>query len=240
MSTNGLRAVLFDAGNTLVYVDPRRMCELFAAEGVDVDETTFLDAEMEARRTLHDGIARGASGTEPELWRRYFSTLFTVSGVGEDAFERVSERVREEHRRSHLWTHAVEGTRGVLGALLDDGYRLAVISNADGRVEDVLVRTELRDRFEFVIDSEVVGVEKPDPAIFLEACRRLELPPEACLYVGDLYPVDYVGATSAGLRGVLIDPLGLYEGRAPCVASLAELPAFLAGETVFSRPRLFR
>lgn len=233
MSTGGLCAVLFDAGNTLVYIDPRRMCELFAAEGVELDEAGFRRAELEARRTLHDDIARGAKGTEPELWGRYFSTLFTASGVGEDTFERVSARVRDEHRRNHLWTHTIEGTRGVLGSLLDQGYRLAVISNADGRVEDLLVRTELRDCFEFVIDSEVVGMEKPDPAIFLEACGRLDLPPRDCLYVGDLYPVDYVGATSAGLHGVLIDPLGLYDGRAPRVASLAELPAFLAGAPAF-------
>jgi putative hydrolase of the HAD superfamily len=230
---NGLHAVLFDAGNTLIYIDPRRMLEVFAAEGVAVDEPTFVRAELEARRALHDGIARGAAGTEPELWGRYFATLFTASGVPDDALAAVTERVRDEHHRSHLWTHAAQDTRGVLGSLLAEGYRLAVISNADGRVEDLLVRTGLRDRFEFVIDSALVGMEKPDPAIFREACARLELPPDACIYVGDLYPVDYEGATSAGLRGVLIDPLGLYEGKAPRVASLAELPGFLAGAPPF-------
>ena len=78
-----------------------------------------------------------------------------------------------------------------------------------------------------MIDSEVVGMEKPDRAIFLEACRRLGLPPEACLYVGDLYPVDYLGARSAGLSGILLDPLDLYGERAECVATLAELPALV-------------
>lgn len=228
-----LRAILFDAGNTLVYVDPVRMRELLREQGVAIDEAAFGRAELEARRTLHDGIARGATGTEPELWGRYFSTLFTAAGVPDTALDAVSERVREEHRRSHLWSHTATDTRAVLDALRGKGYRLAVISNADGRVEDLLVRTGLRDRFEFVLDSALVGMEKPDPEIFLEACGRLELPPEACLYVGDLYPVDYVGATSAGLRGVLVDPLGLYDGRAPHVASLVELPDFLVGLRTF-------
>jgi len=228
-----VRAVLFDAGNTLVYVDPRRITRILRDEGVAAEEAEVRRAELEARRTLHEGIARGASGTEPELWGRYFTTLFAAGGVPADALGVVSERLRQEHRRSHLWTYAADGTREVLTSLLDGGFRLAVISNADGRVEGILEQVGFRDCFEFVIDSQLVGMEKPDPAIFLEACARLELPPEACLYVGDLYPVDYLGATSAGLRGVLIDPLDLYGGKAPRVASLSELPEFLAGAPPF-------
>ena len=82
---------------------------------------------------------------------------------------------------------------------------------------------------EFVIDSEVVGVEKPDPRIFEAGCAGLDLPPDACVYVGDLYPVDYVGARDAGLDAVLLDPLGMHHERADTVSDLAELPAWLAG-----------
>ena len=108
-------------------------------------------------------------------------------------------------------------------ALRDAGYRLAVISNADGRVAGVLREVGLDPFFEFVLDSAVVGVEKPDPEIFREGCRRLELDPARCLYVGDLYPVDYLGATGAGLEAVLLDPLGVHRARAPTVGTLGEL-----------------
>lgn len=221
------KAVLFDAGNTLVYVDPRRLREIFRAVGVQADLATVRCAELEARRRLHDGIGRGAKGTEPELWKDYFSTLLAGSGVPDEALDTVGRRVRDAHAEEHLWTWVADGTKETLEALLHMGYRLAVISNADGRVEDVLVRAGLRDYFEFVVDSELVGVEKPAPAIFLGACRRLGLPPEACLYVGDLYPVDYLGARSARLRAVLLDPLDLYDGRAKRISDLTELPTFL-------------
>ena len=92
-----------------------------------------------------------------------------------------------------------EGTSEILETLHTDGYRLAVISNADGRIQSLLERVGLLGHFEFVIDSELVGVEKPDAAIFREGCRRLDLPPGECVYVGDLYPVDYLGAREAGL-----------------------------------------
>lgn len=221
------KAVLFDAGNTLVYVDPARMREIVLAGGVRAEPSTVRRAELEARRRLHDGIEHGAKGTEPELWKDYFSTLLSGSGVPDEALDSVGRRVRDAHAEEHLWTWVADGTEETLGTLLRTGYRLAVISNADGRVEDVLVRAGLRDYFEFVMDSELVGMEKPAPAIFLDACRRLGLPPRACLYVGDLYPVDYLGARSAGLRAVLLDPLDLYGDRAERISSLSELPDFV-------------
>jgi HAD superfamily hydrolase (TIGR01549 family) len=122
-----------------------------------------------------------------------------------------------------MWTGTEPGTHEALEKLRSAGFRLAVISNADGRMADVLDRCGLTTYFDFVIDSETVGVEKPDPAIFLDACQRLELEPSECLYVGDLYQVDYQGSTAAGLQGVLIDPLRLHGGRAPRVSDLAEL-----------------
>lgn len=223
-----IEAVLFDAGNTLIYVHPGRVAEILRTAGADVDAQGVRRAERAARRRLNEVIDDGHLGTEPEVWRAYFSTLFRESGVPETGMEEAGRLLRETHALNHLWTWVEPGTVDALESLASAGYRLAVISNADGRVESVLRDVGLRPHFEFVVDSEVVGVAKPDPAIFREGCRRLGLEPETCLYVGDLYPVDYVGATGAGLRGVLLDPLALHEGRAPTVPTLGGLVPFLA------------
>lgn len=227
MSTS-VAAVLFDAGNTLVYVDPERLAALFGGESVETDAGGVARAELEARRLLHDAVRRGHAGTEPEVWQDYFTELFSGSGVRPEAMSAVGERVREEHARRHLWTHVEPGTEEALVRLRDAGYRLGVISNADGRVEGVLEAVGLARHFEFVIDSEVFGAEKPDPTIFQEGCARMGLPEASCLYVGDLFPVDYLGATSAGLPAVLLDPLGVHGERAPTVGTLGELPAHVA------------
>jgi HAD superfamily hydrolase (TIGR01549 family) len=228
-----LRAVVFDAGNTLVYVDPRRLLDIFDAGGVPTDLERLRRGEMLARRRLHERVAEGHNGTEPELWREYFGGLLRNGGAGDEALPELARRLREEHARSHLWTWVEPETPAALQSLLDGGYRLAVVSNADGRVAGVLDEVGLGRYFEFVVDSEVVGVEKPDPRIFLEASSRLGLEAQACLYVGDLYPVDYLGATKAGMDAVLLDPLSLHDGRAPTVATLAELGPWL--ETRASR-----
>ncbi len=224
---NRPRAILLDAGNTLIFADRARILELYRAEGVESDESRVFRAELEARAELAARVEEGAVGTEPHLWRDYFVTLFRRSGVPEEALDAVGRRLRDAHHRDHLWTHVEPGTGAALEALLERGYRLAVISNADGRVEGVLERTGLRDYMEFVLDSAVVGVEKPDPRIFHEGLRRLGLVAEEALYVGDLYPVDVVGARNAGMDALLLDPSGVLAYPVPRIPSVRDLPGWL-------------
>lgn len=224
----GYRAVLLDAGNTLVFADRTRLAGIYEEAGVPWNEHRFVAAELVAREELALRVEEGHHGTEPHLWREYFLTIFRLSGVPDSATEEVGERLREEHCRDHLWTHVEEGTRDALESLLGRGYRLGVISNADGRMEEVLAGVGLRDLLEFVLDSQVVGVEKPDRRIFHEGARRLGLPPASCLYVGDLYPVDVVGARRAGMGAVLLDPRGRLEWGVDRIAAVRDLPGYLA------------
>jgi beta-phosphoglucomutase-like phosphatase (HAD superfamily) len=109
-----------------------------------------------------------------------------------------------------------------LRGLLTRGYRGAAISNSDGRAEEVLANVGFAHEFEFVLDSRDLGVEKPDPRIFLDACARLDLPPGRCAYVGDVVAVDVEAARGAGLHPVLFDAYGAYDaatsGGAPRAA----------------------
>ena len=113
----------------------------------------------------------------------------------------------------------------VLDALLARRLALGVGSDADGRVEADLVRAGLRPRFATVVDSHVVGVEKPDPAMFRLALVRMGAKPATTLYVGDVFSIDVLGAHSAGLAAVLLGPLGEYPGADGCprMRRLAEL-----------------
>jgi putative hydrolase of the HAD superfamily len=228
--TPNVSAVLFDAGNTLVSLDPRELAQIFRLVGGETDLVRIQEEELQARRVLHHAISDGHIGTEPEVWHAYFVALFEACGVPERSMEEAGRELRNRHRERHLWTQVQQGAHQVLGGLRREGYRLAVISNADGRIQGLLEHVGLLPHFEFVIDSEIVGLEKPDAAIFLEGCRRLTLPPEECLYVGDLYPVDYVGARAAGLQAVLLDPLVLHRRRAMTITTLADLPALLEGD----------
>lgn len=224
-----VRAILLDAGNTLVFVDRDRVLETYRLHGVEADETRFLEAEFLAREVLIQRIAAGGTGTEAHVWRGYFETLFRESGVPADQMEGVGAALVRIHHQEHLWTWVEPGTGEALESLRDAGYRLGVISNADGRIEALLESRGLREHFEFVIDSQVVGVEKPDPRIFMAGVERMGVSARECLYVGDLYPVDVLGARGAGLQALLLDPMDrLSHYPVDRVRSVLELPRYLS------------
>ena len=115
-----------------------------------------------------------------------------------------------------------------LKSLKSAGYFLAVISNSEGTVEGELRRAGLAEYMEFVIDSSIVGVEKPHPEIFEIALERAHLEPHEALYIGDTYATDIGGAQLAGLRGILMDRVGAYPDAAcPRIKSLSELSGML-------------
>lgn len=112
-----------------------------------------------------------------------------------------------------------------LDALDAAGLRLAVVSNWDCGLPGVLAGLGVADRFAAVVVSAVVGVRKPEPAIFRHALDALGVEPPDALHCGDLAATDCAGARRAGLRGVLLDRLGTApDGPCPRIATLAELP----------------
>jgi len=220
-------AIFFDAGNTLLFVNPAEVLPIFREVGVDASEALFWEAEFRARLGLAKRVEEGASGTEAHMWQAYFGELFHGCGVSREDMGYVGDRVREVHARSHLWTHIDPATPAALETLRDMGHRLAVISNADGRVEGLIQDAGIHGFFDFVMDSALEGVEKPDPEIFLRACRRMGVQAEASLYVGDLYPVDVMGARTAGMEALLLDPMGRLDYPVDRIPDVAALPAYL-------------
>jgi putative hydrolase of the HAD superfamily len=203
-----VRAVLFDAGGTLIHVDGERICR--AAE-VAFDAAVFRRAEAAAVATVRALVLAQPESRDAERIPLYFGTLLNGLGIhGSAETKRAAAAVVAEHERGNLWSKRADGAAETLGELRRRGYRVAVISNADGRVRGLLEDAGLSEHLEFVLDSAEVGLEKPDPRIFHAATSRLGLAPPACAYVGDIYEIDVVGAERAGLRPVLIG-----EGPAP-------------------------
>jgi HAD superfamily hydrolase (TIGR01549 family) len=199
-----LRAVLFDAGNTLLFLDHPRMA---AAVGAALDlpltgpalaaGAALAARAMEARRL--DDRARANA---------YLEALFLQAGVPPERLPEVRDCLTALHGERHLWSGTAADTHDALARLRAAGLRLGVVSNSDGRVAEALEAAGLRTYFDVVVDSALAGVEKPDPAIFRAALEVLDIPPAEALYVGDLYEVDVIGAQAAGIPAVLLVPAG--------------------------------
>ena len=109
---------------------------------------------------------------------------------------------------------------------------LGVVSNASGQIEAVLRRTGVCQvgpgagvDVRCVVDSHVVGVAKPDPAIFEHAAVHFpDVARSRVAYVGDSVTMDVGGATAAGLHPILVDPYDDHrDGDFDRIRSLADL-----------------
>lgn len=223
-----IRAVLLDAGGTLIHPDHEYILDRLAAEGVEADEEAYVRARDTADAVVGEILRSGDPGTDDSRIKTWFTTLLTGLGLPGDRLAAVGADIRARHDANALWVRPVPGTRQMLERLRDAGLRLAVISNADGRVARFLERAGLADLFELILDSGELGVEKPDPRIFRLALDRLGLEPDEAVFVGDTWEVDVLGARAAGIRPIYLAE----EPRedATCISGILALPAALGIE----------
>jgi putative hydrolase of the HAD superfamily len=208
------RAVLFDAGNTLIRIDYAAIAGALAGRGHARDLATIEDAELRARVRLDPFLAPGMSTESGDTHGRYLGYLLEHLGVTDPAEVAALERWRRDYNAPiGLWTRADPRAAAALARARAAGLVAGVISNSNGTVRRTLEDHGLAAQVDFVIDSSEVGVEKPDRRIFELGLARAGVAASEAAYVGDLYSVDVLGARAAGLAAVLIDPRGYWGPR---------------------------
>ena len=88
------------------------------------------------------------------------------------------------------------------------GIKLAIVSNFDSRIYDVLEALDLRDYFSEITISTNVGAAKPHPKIFTNALTINICEPEEVLHIGDSFSADYQGALAVGMKAVWLNRNG--------------------------------
>jgi HAD superfamily hydrolase (TIGR01509 family) len=216
-----VKAIFFDVGNTLLFPDRPNILAPLHQRKLTPSLEQWHAIERTTKREF-DRILQQDGKADHSFWHLFYSHLLQELGVHDDA---LRDALVHATRVSASWCDIRPGTREILQRI-GRRYPLAVISNADGKIADVLGHCGIADCFQTITDSGLVGYEKPHPAIFRAALRAMNAAPEQSLYVGDVYSVDYLGATGAGMQGILFDVSGAYrESGLPSVESLEELEA---------------
>jgi len=234
MKSSRIRAIFFDAGNTLLYPRLDERARELTEAGFPARVEDFHAAERAAKQKLDLWLwPQIRVGDVPRTidhyyWGEYLTILMGLIGAPETEHARLIRMVANGFRDIRTWSVVMPETPPYLASLKADGYFLGVISNSVGTLAGQLANTGLRDNFQAVFDSAIVGVEKPHPEIFQLALASAQVAPNEAVFVGDTNATDVGGAQLAGLQGVLIDRINAYpDAECPRIRLLPELEGVL-------------
>lgn len=231
-----IETLLFDFGGTLDadgVAWKERFHTLYRAEGLGIAADAFapiffaaddpLVGSLSSTAGLSETVTALATNLEAELTRRGAGTEDTGAVNEQNRGQRVASRFLFEA------SAAFTRNRPILEAL-KARYRLGIVSNFYGNLEAVCRSAAIAPLFGVMVDSQCVGAEKPDPAIFHVALETLHATPETTVFVGDSLRRDREGARRMGMRFIWIAPQNVQaaETRAsaepPIHATVTRLP----------------
>jgi putative hydrolase of the HAD superfamily len=203
-----IEAIFIDLGNTLriLVKDPEHMARarqrMVELVGTDEDPVAFV-ARLDERYKVYRKWAfeNLREAPESEMWTRWLTPDFPAERIAP-----LGPELTYQYRQSMGRRVVVHQGREVVEELQKRGYVLGIISNLIGKREipEWLETENFAPYFKTVMLSSVLGIRKPDPAIYLEAARRAGVEPACCAYVGDNLKRDVTGARAAGFGMVVI------------------------------------
>jgi HAD superfamily hydrolase (TIGR01549 family) len=200
-----IETVLFDFGGTLDadgVAWKERFHALYRAEGLDLSAEAFAAIFYAADDALVGALAP-ATGLEETVEALAVNLEAGLARRGLGADEARGRRVAS-HFLSEM-SAAFARNKPVLKAL-GERYRMGVVSNFYGNLEGVCKSAGLAPLFGVMADSQRVGAEKPEPAIFEAALAALDAAPETAVMVGDSLRRDGEGAHRTGMGFIWIAP----------------------------------
>lgn len=203
-----VEAVLVDAGGVLVTPDPARIAAALAPFGLAVGADHCVRAHYAAVGEL-TRVTEGDSS----VFRPYHHAFAVSCGADDDVLDAAVAALADEFSRPPMFTYVLPGAVEALRALCELDLQVAIVTNSGGYAEEMLRELGVCQagagplpNVAMVVDSAVVGFEKPDPRIFEHTLDRLEVRADAAVHVGDTPAADVAGALAAGVTPVLIDP----------------------------------
>jgi HAD superfamily hydrolase (TIGR01509 family) len=207
-----------DAGNTVVFLDHERLACACAGAGFVTTAQALVRSEGAAKIALEHGKSvmvpwSMSDMTSARGWGVVVGTMLNLTGLATRGLPAVLDALWVQHEHHNFWSMVPDDLPEALDGARAGGLRVAVVSNSEGKLAQLLEKLDVLRRIDLVVDSGVVGIEKPDPRIFSVALEHFGVPPSRALHLGDTYASDVVGARAAGLRVALVDPHEHFLGR---------------------------
>jgi FMN phosphatase YigB (HAD superfamily) len=207
--TPDARAVTFDFGQTLAELDTQMLARRLAGRGLVVQPEALDAAGPRAWLAYNQAVLQGLGG---HPWGLLMDALLAGAGVLAADRPAAVEWLWSEQPANNLWRRPIAAMEALARELAAASIPMAVLSNSEGRLDELVASLGWAQLFPIVADSGRLGVEKPDRAIFAWTADRLGVPLEQIVHVGDSYAADVAGALGAGARAIW------FEATSPDVA----------------------
>lgn len=226
-----IRAVLFDLDNTLTHRDQSILAysqHLAHTYQQQLQHDQISQIPSIIRRIDNGGYPKKELLTHPSIAASVAYAL--LQELNWNSVPKLDELTQFWFQQFGLSAVAMPGANSLLAELKQQGYKLAIVSNGGHATRlTILQGLGFSHYFDEIISSELVGISKPNPEIFLHTSRQLNIVPENCLFIGD-HPVnDIQGATQAGMKALWLQGFHKTGAHKPIntIQNLAEIKQYL-------------
>ncbi|GAB1602478.1 haloacid dehalogenase-like hydrolase domain-containing protein 3 [Argonauta hians] len=205
------KLVTFDVTNTLIRVlgtVGHQYSRVALEHGININMNDVNKAFKSSWKRMNQeypnyGVSHGL--TAEQWWKEVMKSSLLV-GCNKEAFtphilSKVCDELYLTFSSNRGW-EVIPGTEEGLTLLKDKGMKLAVISNFDDRLPNILRDFGLKNYFNFVLYSSSEKFAKPDAVIFEKALKLGGTKPEETIHVGDDLTNDYLGAQNVGIKPI--------------------------------------
>ncbi len=232
-----IKAVFFDWFNTLARYEPPREelhSQVFREFGIELSPEKIMCGLLVADRdyfeeNVRSPLQKRSPEEQAELGVRYENIVLTEAGVKADRelLLKIMKRVQQLYKG--LTFVLFDDVLSTLKVLKEQKLILGLLTNLDKDMNPICRELGLEPYLDFVATSGEVGVDKPEPPIFLAALQRAGVDASEAVHVGDQYKLDVIGARGVGITPILIDRYDLYPEVSDCprIHRLTELAEHL-------------
>lgn len=231
---SSIKGIIFDYGGT---IDTNGIhwgefiWEQYQRAGVDITHDIYRDAYVHGERFLAKNRIIAPTDTFHTLLRKKLSIHFDYlrgrlpeRNFCTETAEKIADMCYAKVRETLKATSAIIEN-------LSDRYPLVLVTNFYGNMPVVLKEFNLLTYFKKIIESSVVGIRKPDPALFALGAEALEMNPKDIAVIGDSYRKDIYPSSTLGCRTVWLknicweeEPLIKGHEATAIISTIEELP----------------
>ena len=196
-----MRALGFDFGQTLAELDFDFLARRVGERGAAFDPRA---AAASSQRAWDIYGAKKKDG-HALAWRAMIEAQLVGGGVAQEESAELGAWLWDQQPRHNLWRRPIRGMIELVRELKRGGMPIAIISNSEGHLAELIEELGWARDFDVVVDSGRLGIDKPDARIFSHACRELGVVTHELLHVGDAWEADVQGALGAGASAIWFD-----------------------------------